>query len=245
MVSNELLTIGLNLDKAAGEIEEGLFSKANVSQLYVITSFNNLALMLAESLEQLENQMADGMSGEQQCENQRCKGKPGMNLLKNESENLKQQLQQMIEQMKSGKQGEMSQQIGKTLMQHEMMQQMLRELMNNGGVGSGAQKQLKEIDELLEQNRRELMNKNISTKTMARQNLITTRLLEAEKAEIERDYDEKRDSKTAKDFYSNPIKFFEYKDNENFTLEYLNKNSHKLNNFYNNIYKHYLNNIEK
>jgi len=74
--------------------------------------------------------------------------------------------------------------------------------------------------------------------------LITTRLLEAEKAEMERDFDDKRESKSADEFYSNPLKFFEYKENDNFTIEYLNKNSNKLSNFYNNKYKQYLNNIE-
>ena len=45
------------------------------------------------------------------------------------------------------------------------------------------------------------------------------------------------------DFYSNPVKFFEYKENENYSIEYLNKNSHKLNNFYNRKYKNYITNI--
>ena len=51
-------------------------------------------------------------------------------------------------------------------------------------------------------------------------------------------------SKTADEFYSNPVKFFEYKEKENFSIEYLNRNSHKLHNFYNNKYKQYLKNIE-
>jgi len=130
-------------------------------------------------------------------------------------------------------------------MQHEMMQQMLRDMMNKGSVGSGAKQKLQQIDDMLEQNRKELMNKNINTETIARQNLITTRLLEAEKAELEREFENKRESESALDFYSNPMKFFEYKEKENFTIEYLNKNSHKLNNFYTNKYKQYLNNIDK
>jgi hypothetical protein len=90
----------------------------------------------------------------------------------------------------------------------------------------------------------ELMNKSINAQTITRQNLITTRLLEAEKAEIEREYEDKRESESAEDFYSNPVQFFEYKEKENYSIEYLNKNSHKLNNFYNQKYKQYLNNIK-
>lgn len=245
MVNNELLTLELNLTKATGEMEEALFPSARVSQQFVVTAANNLALMLNEALENLEEQMANAKPGDQQCENPGGQGKSGMPSMKESSENMKQQLQKMIEQMKNGQGQNMSKQMGQSLMEHEMMQQMLRELMNNGSVGSGTKDKLQQIDNMLEQNRKELMNKTISAKTVTRQNLITTRLLEAEKAEMEREFENKRESESADDFYSNPIKFFEYKEKENFTIEYLNKNSHKLNNFYTNKYKQYLNNIDK
>ena len=243
MVNNELLAMEINLKKANGEMQEALFPNARVSQQFVVTSLNNLALMLNEALENLEKQMADGQPGDQECENP-GNGKPGMNMLKQASESIKQQLQQIIEQMKNGNPQNMSQQMGQSLMQHEMMQQMLRDMMNNGSVGSDAKKQLQQIDNMLEQNRKELMNKSINAQTIARQNQITTRLLEADKAEQERDFEDKRESETADEFYSNPIKFFEYKEIDNFSIEYLNKNSHKLHNFYNNKYKQFLRNIE-
>lgn len=243
MVNNELLAIEINLKKANEQMQEALFPNARVSQQFVVTSLNNLALMLNEALENLEEQMANAQPGDQECENP-GNGKSGMNMLKQSSESIKEQLQKMIEQMKNGNQQNMSQQMGQSLMQHEMMQQMLREMMNNGSVGSDAKKQLQQIDNMLEQNRKELMNKSINAQTIARQNQITTRLLEAEKAELERDFEDKRESETADEFFSNPIKFFEYKEKENFSIEYLNKNSHKLHNFYNNKYKQYLKNIE-
>ncbi len=242
MVNNELLAMEINLKKANEEMQEALFPNARVSQQFVVTSFNNLALMLNEALEDLEKQMADGQPGDQECEKP-GQGKPGMNMLKQASESIKQQLQHMIEQMKNGNPQNMSRQMGQSLMQHEMMQQMLRDMMNNGSVGSDAKKQLQQIDKMLEQNRKELMNKSINAQTIARQNQITTRLLEAEKAELERDFEDKRESETADEFYSNPIKFFEYKEKDNFSIEYLNRNSHKLHNFYNNKYKQYLKNI--
>jgi len=243
MVNNELLNLEVNLKKASNEMEEALFSNARVSQMFVITSANNLALMLNEALENLEKMMANAEPGDQQCENP-GNGKPGMNMMKKSSENIKRQLENMIEQMKNGQGQNLNKQMGESLIQHEMMQQMLRDIMNNGSVGSSANEKLKQIDNLLEQNRKDLMNKSVNTQTIARQNLITTRLLEAEKAEMEREFENKRESESAEDFYSNPLKFFEYKENENFTIEYLHKNSHKLNNFYINKYKQFLNNIE-
>lgn len=245
MVNNELLAWEMNLTKATEEMEEALFPNARVSQQFVVTATNNLALMLNEALENLEEQMANAKPGDQQCENPGGKGKSAMPSMKESSESMKQQLQKMIEQMKNGQAKNMSQQLGQSLMEHEMMQQMLRDLMNNGSVGSGTKEKLQQVDNMLEQNRKELMNKSVNAETIARQNLITTRLLEAENAEMEREFENKRESESAKDFYSNPIKFFEYKEKENLTIEYLNKNSHKLNHFYINKYKQYLNNIEK
>ena len=244
MVNSELLSMEMNLNKASEQMEEAQLPGARASQQFVVTSANNLALMLNEALENLENQMANSMPGSQDCEKP-GNGKPQMNMLQKASENIKQQLQQMIQQMKDGNPQQMSQQLGQSLMQHEMMQQMLREMMNNGQVGSSARKTLQQIDQLLEENRKEIMNRNVNAEMIARQNLITTRLLEAEKAEMEREFDNKRESKTAEEFYSNPVEFFEYKENKDFTIEYLNKNSHKLNNFYNRKYKQYLNNMEK
>ncbi len=244
MVNNELLSMEIYLKRANEEMQEALFPNARVSQQFVVTSLNNLALMLNEALENLENQMANSQPGDQECEKPGGKGKPGMNMLKQQSESIKQQLQQMIDQMKNGNPQNMGKQMGQSLMQHEMMQQMLRDMMNNGSVGSDAKQQLQQIDNMLEQNRKELMNKSINAQTIARQNQITTRLLQAEKAEMERDFEDKRESETADEFYSNPIKFFEYKQKDNYSIEYLNKNSHKLHNFYNNKYKQYLKNIE-
>ena len=244
IVNNELLSMEIYLKRANEEMQEALFPNARVSQQFVVTSFNNLALMLNEALENLENQMANSQPGDQECEKPGGKGKPGMDMLKQASESIKQQLQQMIEQMKNGNSQNMGKEMGQSLMQHEMMQQMLRDMMNNGSVGSDAKQQLQQIDNMLEQNRKELMNKSINAQTIARQNQITTRLLQAEKAEMERDFEDKRESQTANEFYSNPVKFFEYKQKDNYSIEYLNKNSHKLHNFYNNKYKQYLKNIE-
>ena len=245
LVNNELLSMQINLDKALDQMTEGLLPNARASQQYVMTSANNLALMLNEALDNLENMMQNAQPGDGEDQQPGQQGKPGMDLLKQQSESIKQQLEQMIEQMKSGNPQQMGKQMGESLIMHEMMQQMLREIMNSGGVGSEARKALQQIDDILEQNRRQLMNKNVNSQMINRHNLITTRLLEAEKAEMEREFEDERESRSAEDFYSNPAEFFEYRRKDNSTLEFLNRNSHQLNNFFNNKYKQYLNNMQK
>lgn len=243
LVNNELLTIEYNLKSTRELLDEGLISNAAVNQQLVMTSWNNLALMLNEALENLEKQMAEGMEGDQECENP-GNGKPGMNMLKQTADDMKRQLQEMIEQMKNNQGKPMNKQFGEALMQHEMMQQMLRDLMNNGSVGSETVKKMQQVDQLLEMNRKELMNKSINAQTLMRQNLITTRLLEAENAELKREFEDKRESESAEEYYSNPLKYFEMEKKEDSSLEYIQKNIHSLTNFYQNKYKEYIKSIE-
>ncbi len=206
VVNNEILSMELNLRRSVELMGEGLYPQAGVNQQLVITAANNLALFLSDVLRQMEEQMANSQPGDENCEKGGKGG--GMGSLKQQSDNLRNQLQQMIEQMKNGDGKKMGREMGESLMQHEMMQQMLRELMNNGSVGSDARKQLQQVDQLLEQNRRELMNKNIQQNLVQRHNQIMTRLLEAEKSEMERDQDNRRESETADDqFYSNPARY--------------------------------------
>lgn len=238
IVNNELMSMSINLNRSSELMNEGLNSQALTNQQLVITATNNLALMLSEILQQMEDMMNNPQDGESDA--QGGQGGKQMGMMKEQSENLRQQLQQMIDQMKNGNQP-MSREMSESLMMHEMMQQMLREMMNSGTMGESARKQLQDIDRLLEQNRRDLMNKNVNPAMVRRQNEIMTRLLEAERSEMERDQDNKRESNTADEqFYSNPAQFFDYEPERNITIENLQRNSLKLNNFYQNKFKNYV-----
>lgn len=238
VVNNELMAMSINLNRSSELMNEGMNSQALTNQQLVITATNNLALMLSEILQQMEDMMNNPQDGD--GDPQSGQGGKQMGMMKEQSENLRQQLQQMIDQMKNGNQP-MSREMSESLMMHEMMQQMLRELMNSGTIGESARKQLQDIDRLLEQNRRDLMNKNVNPAMVRRQNEIMTRLLEAERSEKERDQDNKRESNTADEqFYSNPAKFFDFEQDRNITIENLQRNNLKLNNFYQNKLKNYV-----
>lgn len=239
VVNNEILAMEFNLVRAVELMGEGLFSQASANQQLVITAANNLALFLSDALQNMEDQMANSQPGD---DSKPQGGQPGgTGSLQKQSENLRNQLQQMIEEMKSGKGGKMSRQMGESLMMHEMMQQMLRDLMNNGSMGGDARKQLQMADQLLEENRRDIMNKRIQPNLVKRQNEIMTRLLEAEKSEMERDKDNKRESNTADDqFYSNPARFFEKNLPKNISIENFQRNSLKMNVFFQDKYKNYV-----
>ncbi len=239
-VNGELLKLDYSLGKSLDELVEGNISSAQRFQQNSMTSINEMALFLNESLENLEKQMG---GGDQESDKQ-GEGKSGMNMLKEAQQSLKDQMQQMIEQMKNGDGKNLKQQIGKSLIQQEMIQQMISEMLNNSEVGSSAKEQLKQMELLNEQNRVDLMNKSITTTMINRQNLILDKLLKAEKSEMERDVEDERESKTADDeFYSNPVEFFEYKHGEKTIIEDIRYNNYKLRNYYDKIYREYINNL--
>ncbi len=242
LVNNELLNMELNLNRSTELLREGMFSQASTNQRLVLTSANNLTLMLSEilgNMEEKEGSMdGDGNEGGKTG----TKGKMGS--MKKMSDNLSNQLQKMIEEMKKGDGKNMGKQLGESLMMYEMMQSMLREILNSGEIGNNTRKQLMEIDRLLDISRRDIMNKRVTPEIVLRHNQITTRMLEAEKSEMERDEDNKRESETAEEkFYSRPATFFEEKQPLNISLENLYLNKLKLNNFYQNKFKNYVEKI--
>jgi predicted transcriptional regulator len=119
---------------------------------------------------------------------------------------LQQQLEKIMQMMKQGDQGKaMQNELGKAISQQEAMHNMLQKMMNQGQVGSNAYETLKQADQLLDKVREDILRNNISNSTIERQKQIMTRLLEAEKAENERDLEEKRKSDSAKEqFLSKP-----------------------------------------
>jgi uncharacterized protein (DUF885 family) len=246
IINKEMLSLENNVGYSFDNLEIGNMGAALMYQQYGITAANNLSLFLSEAIEDIKKQEENGKPGEGDCDKPGGKGsKPGMKSLKDSQSAMKEQLQQMIDQMKKGDMGKMSKSIGQTIAQQEIMQQMIREMLNGKSVGSKAGEQLKAIDQLLEESRKDLINKNINNELISRQNLILSKLLDAEKSEIERDFDEKRESKTAVDIKNrNPESYFEYKSKTKNENELIKQNNFKLRSFYDQKYNDFINQIK-
>jgi hypothetical protein len=211
-VLREIAQININVEEALKTLEERNISSAASRQQFVMTAVNNLALMLSEALDQMMQQMMsssmDGdscpLSGEGQG-----KPKPSMNSMKNMQQELNRQLEQMKESM--GQPGEdgmpqpggqtMSEQFARMAAQQEalrrQMQQYLEELRSETGTSDGnAMKAIEEMEEA----EKDLVHKRLTNETLLRQEQILTRLLESERAEMEREKEERRESKSAQDY---------------------------------------------
>lgn len=246
VINKEMLALESSVNSSFETLESGNIGGSRMYQQYGITAANNLALFLSESLENIKKQQNESGEGDEDCDKPGSQGsKPGMKKLKDSQNSIKEQLQQMIDQMKKGEMGKMNKSIGQTLARQEMMQQLIKDMLSGSTVGSQAKDQLKAIDQLLEQSRRDLINKNVTNELINRQNLILSKLLEAEKSEMERDVDDKRESKTAVDIKkANPVGYFEYNNKLKNENELIKRSDHKLKTFYDQKYSNFINQIK-
>lgn len=247
MVNGEISKIYKNLKIVMSEIGENYRYRVETSQQFVMTSSNNLALLLLEMMEQMQKDMANmkmNSSGScNNCKNPGSSGQSQMGKMRDMQQGLKQQMQDMINQMKEGGDkpgGKSSQKLAAMLMQQEIMQQMMNEMMN-GGVSPDAAKVLKQVNRMMEENVSDIINGNITPQTINRLEQILTRLLQAENSEREREIDNKRKSNEAKDYkLSNPDAAFKEKETKIRFNELLQMSNLKLNSYYKNKYKEYL-----
>lgn len=203
IVNKEIGLINQNIEKSLDLLEDRQLAQARGRQQYIMTSANNLSLLLSEVLSSLQQQMSNQMQGMQSC-NKPGSGKPSSAAqLRKMQEQLNQQIQQLKEgKLPGGKTGQsgMSEQLAKMAAQQEAIRNELNKLMqemNKGDKGSNGNS-LKKIAKEMENTETDLVNKKLTQQMLMRQQEILTRLLEAEKAERERELDEKRESNETK-----------------------------------------------
>ncbi len=230
-------------EQTLSNFDERNIGMAKTNQQYIMTNANDLALLLGEILDQMQKQ------SQSQCSGGKCKkpgnGKPNLSQMKSLQKSLKSQMQSMIDQLKKGdgkKDGKsMNEQIGKMISMQDKFNQMLNQLMQDGGLSPETSKQLKEIKSMVNDVEKEIVNKNITPQTMLRQEQILTRLLEAEKSDHERETENKRESNEGKNNkISNPEQIFKYKRVNSHYNEMLEGSKIKLSKYYNNKYKEYM-----
>ncbi len=222
MVFKELNSINLNFDKISKSLFDKNISQAVVYQRYVMTSTNNLALFLAESLKKMKSKQSKMKSnskskkkGNNTCDNpgnsKTKKDKKGPNM-----EKIRKMQEGMNKKMpKPGsKPGEMgqsqSEQMARLAAEQEAIRKMLQEYLEGlKKEGKGYDGKLEKLMKEMEQTEKEIVNKNISQNTLKRQQDIVTRMLESEKAETEREKEETRESKEGNPLISPTAKYME------------------------------------
>lgn len=204
---------------------------------------------MAEALQNMENNMAmqNNMAGNSNC----SKPGGGKQTAKSLSE-LQKQLNEQIKKLKNakGKSGtgkdrsgkRMSEQIARMAAEQEIirsqLQKYLSELKAEGIDAQG----LNDVVKDMEMTEREIINKMINQETIERQERILTRLLQSEKADMEREKKKTRESIEAKEYkISNPKENFEYKEKDYMERELLRRINPKLREYYRQKVQEYFN----
>lgn len=223
VVSREIREIDTHMEATIESLENRHISGAVTNQQFVMTSVNNLALLLAESMEQMQMDMASMASGSKSCPNPgRGKGKaPSIGTLRQLQEQLNRQMEQLKKGMEQqGKEGmklpgqkSLSEQLARMAAQQEAIREQMQQYMEGlKEEGIGVDGDTRKMIEDMEKTETDLVNKMITNQTLMRQQEIVTRLLESERAERERKQEEIRESKESKSKkISNPEEIFEYK----------------------------------
>lgn len=263
-ITEELADLNFNLDNSLTSSEERKTVEANQSQQYVMTGYNDLALMLAEVLNQMQEQMKSQMQGNGSCSKP---GGTGQGSGKMSMQQMKDALQNQINQMKNGSQpggkdgkstsgqgggqnpgsipGLSNEQIAKMAAQQQQIRESLKEMREElNEDGSGAGNGLNELIEEIDQLERDLLNGNIDENFVKRQEDILMRLLEHEKAQRERGYSEERESKEGKNSDNgNLIEFAEYNRKKNAEAEFLRSLPLSLQVYYKTLVNEYFNTV--
>ncbi len=218
-ITREIQDINLHVDKALDNLTERKIGPAGEDQQYVMTSVNDLALLLSEALDQMNNSM------QMQCSGQCSKGcpKPGkgsasMKSMREMQERLNQQIEQMKEsgktpsKSKDSRNSEQSEGFARMAAQQEAIRRMMSQYQDQmKEQGQGNNKELKDVMDQMEITETELVNKIITQQTIDRLKDIEVRLLKSEKADLKREQEEERESREGKDMNNrNPDEFLQY-----------------------------------
>ncbi|MDR3696807.1 DUF4175 family protein [Mucilaginibacter sp.] len=202
-VNQEIAAINDHIDQALQNLGERITPEASRNQQYAMTSMNNLALMLSEALDQLQNAMSKGKSGKGKGKQQSVSSLARMQQQLNQNmQKAREQMQQQGNPGKSqnGNNENISEQLAKLARQQQEIREALQQLNRQENKdGKGSLGNLDKISQQMEQTERDLVNRRISEEAIKRQQQIQSRLLDAEKAEQQREQDQQRESHAGKD----------------------------------------------
>ncbi|TAE07942.1 MAG: ATPase [Bacteroidetes bacterium] len=218
-ITRELGDMKRHMTASTEGIKKRHLGNATGKQQQAMTSMNNLALMLSDVLNQMQDAMQQGGGGggmkvknkKKQKGKGDGKGKDKDGNTPNMSELQKKLNQQIQDLKKSGKTGKgMSEELAKLAAEQRRLRNALQQLEKMAGsqLDKNAKDQLgKQIQELkkeMEKIEEDLVNKRLDRIDQKRQKEIETRLLESEKALREREEEPTRKAETGKDKQKTP-----------------------------------------
>jgi len=244
-VTEKVVEVKSNISESIEQLEARQKPLAEENQRHTMKNVNDLALMLAESMEQMQQQMSGMMSGSQMCD------KPGgnsssdvpMDKITKGQEGLGKDMQKMAEKGKDGKDGKggnSAKDFAEAAARQAALRKALEERQEKNMEQGKGDKTLQGIIDEMDKIETDLVNKKLDAEMLRRHNDIVTRLLEAEKADREREKDNKRKANTGKEKPKElPIALQEYLKEKEAEIEMYKKVSPSLRPFYKQLVDEY------
>ena len=197
-INSEITLIKDNMNESKNFLEERRVKKSAEKQQFVMTSANNLALLLSEILKSMQmdlSMMPSSCKKPKNCNNPKNSNNPSMS-------EIKKAQKQLNKNMKNGKQNGQKNK-GKNKMSSKELMQLARkqglikselEKLENNNQGSKGSKLIDEMKKQMEENEYDIINNNISNMTFERLDQLIENFIDYEKAKKEEGEEEKRES---------------------------------------------------
>ena len=189
-IQEDLSSAHYNLDKSLENIAENRIQRGMSNQQYTMTAANNLADLLSDMLQNLQNQKPGSGKG---------KGKEGElslpDVIQKQRGMMKKMKEGMDAQKGQGKNGkeEMSSEQFQMYQEQKLLKDELQKILDKeGGGGQKGKTTLNQMENL----ERLLLEKGITNETLDRMQELEHELLELENANMKRNKDTKRESET-------------------------------------------------
>ncbi len=189
-IQEDLSSAHYNLDKSLENIAENRIQQGRTNQQYTMTAANNLADLLSDMLQNLQNQRPGSGKG---------KGKEGElslpDIIRQQKDMMQKMKEGLDEQKGQGKKGkeELTGEQYQMYQEQKMIRDQLQELIDKQGSGGTKGKSVMQQMEMLE---KILLEKGIGAEAIQRMQQLEHELLELENAAMLRDKDKKRESTT-------------------------------------------------
>ncbi|MEZ4907989.1 MAG: DUF4175 family protein [Saprospiraceae bacterium] len=240
-----------NDDKLPGTRD---FPNAIKSQHESMKGLNDLALMLDEAMQQMQSN-SSGMPGNGSCNKPGGSGKnPGksgsepMDKIAKGQQGLTEKMKKMLSEMK-GKSGSggMPKEFAEAAKNQAELRKALEALQRQQQEeGKGANGDLQKMIDEMNKVEEDLVNKKLDAKLIQRQQDITTRLLEADKAQRQRGFDAQRKSTTGQDIDKKmPPSIEKFMREKEAQIDTYKSSPPALKPFYRELVREYIENVKK
>ncbi len=201
-VTEKVTEIKENMREGLDDLEERRKPQAGDHQQRTMKNVNDLALMLSEVMNQMQQQMSAMMSGNQMCNKPGGQGQSGKvpkDKISEGQKSLSEQMKEMRDRMQQGKGmgGPSSKEFAEMAARQAALRKALKEKQKELREKGQGNQELQELIDQMDEVEEDLVNKRLTNEMMKRQQDIISRLLEHEKAEREREYDNQRKSEQA------------------------------------------------